>query len=109
MVKTPLDQATENLHAQNKVVGRARDLFLVKEAERKHFEASLIQGASGSSHAERTINAQATDAWLKFHKDLARLEAIYEFEKFKLSILEKEFQSQYLEIKDAERMIRKST
>lgn len=99
MVKTPLDQATENLHLQNKVVGKARDLFLVKEAERKHFEASLIQGSKGSSHAERTINAQATSDWLEFHKALARLESLYEFEKFKLLILDKEYFAQYQQLK----------
>ncbi len=95
-MKTALDPFTEALNAQNEVLGRARNAYLTKEAERKHFEAVLVRKAEGKSHAERTINAQATEAWLTFMKDLARLESVYEFQKLKYEILDKEWQAHYL-------------
>lgn len=82
------------------VVGRARNSYLAKEAERKHFESTLIQAAEGKSQAEKLMNAQAKPEWLVFAKTLARLESVFEFEKFKLSILDKEYMAQYLELKE---------
>jgi hypothetical protein len=99
-MKTPLDSVIEALSEQNVIVGRARNAYLAKESERKTFESRLIQAAEGKSQAEKLMNAQATDEWLEFSKALARLEAVYEFEKFKLTILDREYQAQYLEIKD---------
>lgn len=96
---SPLDELKSALETHNEVLGRARDKYLAKEAERKHFESKLVQGASGKSHAEKLINAQATTEWLEFHKSLARLESVFEFQKLKFSILEKEWQAQYLTTK----------
>lgn len=106
-MKTPLDPIIQNLHDQNAKTARARHDFLEKEAERKNFESKLIKSADGKSFAEKTMNAQATEQWDKFQLALAKLESVYEFEKFKLSILDKEYQAQYLELKDSERMLRK--
>jgi hypothetical protein len=99
----------DTLSKQNDVLGIARNAYLAKEAERKHFEATLIVAAVGKSHAEKTVNAQATSDWLEFHKDLARLEAVFEFQKFKFKfeILDKEFQAAYLQLKQDAPVIRK--
>lgn len=94
-MKNDLADLTEALNIQNATLSRARNLYLQKEAERKHFEAKMIQASDGKSHAERSMNAQATLAWLDFHKALARLEAIFEFEKLKYEILDKEWLAQY--------------
>lgn len=99
-MKTPLDSVIEHLSEQNVIVGRARNAYLAKESERKTFESRLIQMAEGKSQAEKLMNAQATDQWLEFAQKLARLESVYEFEKFKLNILDKEYQAQYLELKE---------
>lgn len=99
-MKTPLSPVIEALTKQNAIVGAARNSYLAKEAERKHFESTLIQSADGKSQAEKLVNAQAMPKWPEFAKALARLESVYEFEKFKLSILDKEYQAQYLELKE---------
>lgn len=95
------------LDKQKDVLSQARDKHLAKEAERKHFEAVLIKTALGKSHAEKVINAQAEADWLTFHKELARLEAIFEFHKLKFEVLDKEFQARYLEAKLDQGMIKK--
>ncbi len=87
---------TQTLETQNAVLGKARNAYLLKEAERKHFEAVLIRKAEGKSHAERLVNAQSTEAWVNFQKDLARLEAVFEFQKLKYEILDKNWQAEYL-------------
>lgn len=97
----------DNLDAQNEVLGKARNAYLAKEAERKHFEAKLIKAAEGKSQAEKTVNAQATNDWLEFQQALARLEAIYEFQKLKAEILDKEFLATYAGLKSDERMIKR--
>lgn len=102
-----LDPYKEMLEAQAVVLSRARDLYLAKDAERKNFEAKLIDSASGKSHAERVIKAQATDAWLKFHKELARLTSVWEFQKLKYEILDKEWLAQYLTLKSDEGLIKR--
>lgn len=104
---TPLDQATAALGAQNILVGRRRNEYLKLEAERKTFESRLVKAAAGKSHAERLVNAQATEEWLVFHQKLARAEAIYEFERFKLEILDKEWLAQYSSQKLDEKAIRR--
>jgi hypothetical protein len=106
-LKSRLEECLENLEAHNVILGRARDLYLAKEAERKHLEATLIKAAAGKSHAERVINAQATDTWLKFHVELARLESVYEFQKLQHEILSKEWLSEYAERKASDDIIRK--
>jgi hypothetical protein len=107
-IETPLDPITRALDEQNNVLGKARNDYLAKEAERKNFEAKLVSGAAGKSHAERLINAQATEDWLKFAKELARLEAIYEFQKFRYEIMDKEWLAQYASMKLDERTIKRS-
>lgn len=96
---SPLDDILEKLRAQNSALGKARYAFLTKESERKHLEATLILAAHGKSHAEKTTLAQSTKDWLEFHRDLARKESIYEFERFKAEIMKLEFQAQYLDLK----------
>lgn len=98
-MRHPLESEVDALTHQNDQLGIARNDYLAREAERKHFEATLIAKAEGKSHAERVVNAQATQEWLKFHKELARAEAVYEFQKLKYDVLDKEFQAAYLQLK----------
>jgi hypothetical protein len=103
-------QLADRLNAlteQNKTLRDARNAYLLKEAERKHFEATLIQGAAGKSHAERTINAQAAIEWFAFHVELALLQGAFEFEKLKYEILDKAWTSEYGTFKVEEGLIRK--
>jgi hypothetical protein len=106
-VSSRLDRALaerlNNLNTQNALLTEARGAYLLKEAERKHFEASQIAQAEGKSHAEKTVNAQATPEWVSFQRELARLENAYEFEKLRYDILDKAFTAEYLSMKlDAE-------
>jgi hypothetical protein len=94
-----LKDALNRLSEQNRVTALSRYSYLAKEAERKHYEATAILGAQGKSHAEKVTLAQSTKGWLDFHADLAKVESRYQFELFKLKILELEFQSLYLEAK----------
>lgn len=103
----PLTPILSALEAQNHVLGKVRNDYLSKEAERRNYEARLVKEAMGKSHAEKVMNAQSMDEWLGFHKSLARLEAIYEFQKLKFTVLEKEWQSQYLCLKLDAGLIRK--
>jgi hypothetical protein len=96
---THLYEVLENLTKLNEKLGADRNAYLRKEAQRKHFESCLIQDAAGKSNAEKLINAQATAEWLEFHLFLATLEAVYEFRKLQFSILDKEYQTRYLETK----------
>lgn len=103
-----LAELITQLEKQNEKVGIARNAYLSKDAEKKTFEARLIKDAEGKSHAEKTILAQATDDWLHFQKDLRRLEAVFEFEKFKLEILEKEWLAEYASLKSDERQLKRT-
>lgn len=105
----PLSGATQALDKQNDILGKARNDFLIMEAERKHYEAKLIRESSGRSHAEKVVEAQATEKWLIFHKELARLEAILEFQKLKYQILDKEWLAQHLSLKLDASTIRRQT
>ncbi len=98
---TELKRIIEMLNKQNDILGKARFAYLDMEAERKHFEASLVSKfyEFGGSHASKTTNAQASPEWLAFHKKLARLEAEYEFQKLKFSILDKEYLAVHLTLK----------
>lgn len=104
-----LTELTGMLHRQNETLGKARNEYLLMEAQRKHFESKLVMGfkASNSSMAEATAQAQGSTAWLTFHQSLARLEAVYEFQKLKFTIIEKEYQSCYLEMKLDQGLIQK--
>ncbi len=94
-----LQRIIRMLYHQNDVLGVARFKYLDMEAERKHFEATIISGLGGVSHAARTAAAQAMQPWLDFHKKLARLEAEYEFQKLKYEVLGKEFLAVHLTLK----------
>ncbi len=102
-----LKECIERLDAQNDVLGKARFDFLTKDAEKKHFEATLIQRSEGKSHAEKSVNAMATSEWREFHKDLARLESVFEFQKLKWEILDKCFLATYATFKIEEKLIRR--
>lgn len=102
-----LDVVTQSLEKQADTLSIARNAYLTKEAERKHFEATLIQGAAGKSHAERLINAQATKEWLEFQKALARFQAVWEFQKLKYEVLDKEWLAQYATLKSDAQMIKR--
>ena len=95
----PLKELLRAMEQQNDVLARARNRYLSKEAERKHFEAVLTRKAEGKSIAEKRVNAEAMPEWFEFHKELARLEAIFEFQKLKWEILDKEYQATYLGLK----------
>src|ERR1700726_701497 len=102
-----LNKLIETLYKANEGLARSRHAYLMKEAERKHYEARLLSEASGKSHSEKLTIAQSSDDWLKFHKELARLESIYQFDLFKYRILESQFQATYLQTKqDGEHMKR---
>ncbi len=95
-LSSPLTPLLVQLEAHNEVLGKARAEYLALEAERKHFEATLIQSAPGKSHAEKLNNAQSQLEWVEFSLKLARAEAVYEFQKLKFTIMEKNWQSEYL-------------
>lgn len=94
-----LNEVIKALRAQNKNTALSRFNYLSKEAERKHYEATLTLGASADSHNAKVTLAQSSKEWLEFHRELAKLESRYQFELMKLKILELEFQAQYLSIK----------
>lgn len=102
-----LEEVKDKLEKLNDVLGKARAEFLRYHALKDHVLAVLIKEAEGSSHAEKKNNAYATKEWEEFAEKLSRSEAVYEFQKLKFSILEKEFQSLYLEAKLNEQIIKK--
>lgn len=103
----PLSPILALLEAQCDILGKARNEYLGAEAERKHVEAKMVKEALGKSHAEKVVNAQATYEWMEFHKRLARLEAVYEFQKLKFTVIQADWQSQYLVLKLDASIIRK--
>lgn len=102
-----LDPITDALAEQNEIVGRARNSFLQLKAEKDTFESKMIKQAEGKSQAEKRMNAEATEEWLEFHKRYARAEAVYEFEKFKLQVIDKEWLAQYQSQKDNDLVIKR--
>lgn len=104
---SPLTDILTILGKQNVTLAKARYRYLRKEAARKHFESTLIKNAPGKSQAEKATHAQAQQEWLDFHCELAKLESVYEFERLKFEILSKEWQSQYLQMKLDESLIKK--
>lgn len=94
----PLHHIIAALSAKNIELGKARNKYLSIKAEKDHFEATLIQGSSGDSNAERVVNAKTAPGWLGFHKDLNRAEAEYEFYKLQFKILEMEYFAQRQEL-----------
>ncbi len=106
-LSNPLTPLLEALDKQNDTLGKARAEYLTLEAEKRHREALLIKQAEGKSHAEKVTNAQANIEWQIFQNKIARAEAVYEFQKLKFSILEKEWQSSYLTLKLDGQIIKK--
>lgn len=104
----PLVRLIEALNGQNKILSRARLNYLNKESERKHFEATEVLSSQGKSQAEKVTLAQSTNKWLEFHRELAKLESLYQFELFKFKILELNFQSEYLSAKQEGREIERA-
>ncbi len=102
-----LERIIQLLHKQNDLLGKARFEYLDMEATRKFHEATMVQRSLGKSHAEKLTNAQSQAEWLEFHKKLARLEAIFEFEKLKLEVLTKEFLAIHLTLKLDSEMLKK--
>lgn len=95
----PLEALTSQLNELNERLGKARNEYLSLEAIRDYKRAFIIKAASGKSNAEKTINAHATEEWLELHQKLARAKAVYEFQKLKFSVMEKEYMTQYLQFK----------
>lgn len=94
-----LQERLFQLSEQNETLNKARGSYLLKEAERKHFEATLVKSSAGKSHAEKVVAAQADTKWLQFHKELAILEGDYEFQKLKYEILDKAYLAEHLSLK----------
>lgn len=103
----PLHSLLGSLSTQNETLAKARLSYMLKKASEDTFEASLIVRAEGKSMAEKTVNAHSQPEWECFSQDLARLESNYDFERLKFSVLEKAWQSEYLEAKLNESVIRK--
>ncbi len=103
----PLKDVLAALGAQGELLAMKMYEHLAKEAQRKHVEATLISTAPGRSHAERVTQAQSSQEWLDFHTQLAKVEARHEFERLKYTLLEREYQAQYLTLKQDEGLIRK--
>lgn len=104
---SPTEAAVTALEFQNDVLKLSRERYLLKEAERKHFEARIVSNSPGKSHAERVINAQAQESWFTFQSELARLESDYEFQRLKFNLLEKSWHNAYQDAKLGEGLIRK--
>lgn len=107
MIKHPLDDIVKLCERQSEQLGIARNAYLGRKAEKRNLESRLQKESGGKSQAEREMLAYATQDWLDFEKDLARLEAVYEFQRDKLEVLNKEYQAQYLELKESERSMRR--
>jgi|ERR1043165_2163588 hypothetical protein len=95
----PLSHVLSALDGMNKRLGKARNEFLAMKAMKDHFEATLVKSSPGESNAEKVVNAKADPRWQDFHEVLNRYEAEYEYLRVQFSILEKEYQAQYLELK----------
>lgn len=67
----------------------------------------MVGMASGKSHAERLVSAQATESWKNQSLSIARLEAEYEFEKLKYQVMDKEFLAIHLSLKLNEQTIKR--
>lgn len=107
MKNHPLREVIDMIEEQTDSVGIARNSYLAKKAMKRNTEASLFKDAEGESQKAKEMNAHANPGWLKFEQELNRLEAIYEFQRDKLEVLNKEYQAQYLELKDNAQAARK--
>lgn len=107
MIKHPLNDVIAMIQEQTESVGIARNSYLAKKAMKRNTEATLLKEAEGDSQKAKEMNAHADPAWLRYEQELNRLEAIYEFQRDKLEVLNKEYMAQYLELKDNSQAIRK--
>ena len=98
-LSNPLHPILTALEGHSVVLSKARHQYLVKEARRHHFESRLIQGATGKSVAEKTINARALAEWEAFQVELADIESRYQFELLKNELLNREYFAQLASLK----------
>lgn len=101
-----LAERLNNMAARLDKLSHARGEYLLKKAEQETFESRMIAAAEGKSQAEKRVNAQATDEWLKFQVELAKLENELEDEKLIRDILDKAYQAEYLSLKVEDKDIR---
>jgi hypothetical protein len=106
-VETPLDTITQALEVQNNLLGKNRAEYLAKEVELEHLENKWADELEGESQAARERKVKASERWLKLASEVARLKAIFEFQKLRYEILDKEWLAQYASMKLDERTIRK--
>lgn len=102
-----LSELIEELEARVECLNKARGLFLKHEAITERGEALLISQAQGSSNAEKVMNAKASNEWNQIQLDYRKAQWLYENEKSKFSVLEKKWQTAYLDAKLNERVIKK--
>lgn len=95
------------IEKQTDTVGIARNAFLAKEAEFEAFEAAFQPLSIDEPENQRKRRAKATAEWSDLRKELARAKSVYEFRKDELSVMNKEYQAQYLELKDHEGFLKK--
>lgn len=103
----PLRALVQKLDLQCDILARANFEYLSKKVQQRHFEDNLILKAPGKSHAERSVQARSSDDWLAFHLALARIEAVYDFQKLKYEVLKFEYQAEYLTRKIDSEVIKK--
>jgi len=106
-----IDQVLFNMEKQSKRLIEARNRYLLKEAEKKHFEAKLVtkelDKTTKVTNQEALNRAYASEEYYKFSKELAELESIFEAERLMYVILDKTFQAIYLESKEELQFTRK--
>lgn len=103
-----LADCIRRLNLQNDLLGLVRAQYLEAESTRKHYEAKMISGAEGKSHAERLVNAQASEEWRELSLSIAKFESELEFNKLKMSVLDKEYLALHLSLKIDSEVMRKS-
>ncbi len=104
---TPLEDLVNELEQACERLNKARGHFLKHEAIVERGEALLIFLAQGTSNAEKVMKAKASEEWNKLQLDYRKAQWLYENEKTKFSVMEKRWQSLYLETKLNESVIKK--
>lgn len=112
---SPLEESIKQLESWCKILMKSRQAYLLKEAEKKHFEAKLVMAQEEISSDGKVIafsikqaKAYASNEYLEFSKQLALLESKYENDKLVYEVLEKNYQAIYLETKIDNQLIIKS-
>lgn len=95
------------IEKQTETVGIARNCYEAKEAELEIFENTFPPFRDDEPENQRKRRAKATPKWAVLRKELARAKSVYEFRKGELSVMNKEYQAQYLELKDHESFLKK--